>query len=201
MPVFSAHPRAGGCRKCSTAGRTFTGLNRPARLPAGSWFLKECSFMPQTINTNVASLNAQRNLNTSQILAGHLDGAAVLGPARQLRQGRRRRPGHRRPHERADPRHERRDPQCQRRHLAGADGRRRAGHDDRRAAAHARTGGAGAERLQRHQRPRQPGHRIPGSWRSKSAASPRRPSSTAPPSSAPAPARRSSRWVPTAATR
>jgi flagellin len=28
--------------------------------------LKECSFMPQTINTNVASLNAQRNLNTSQ---------------------------------------------------------------------------------------------------------------------------------------
>jgi len=50
----------------TTAGRTFTGLNPPARLLAGSWFLKECSFMPQTINTNVASLNAQRNLNTSQ---------------------------------------------------------------------------------------------------------------------------------------
>ena len=38
-----------------------------------------------------------------------------------------------------------------------------------------------------------------GRW--KSAASPRRPSSTAPPSSAPAPARRSSRSAPTAATR
>ena len=71
------------------------------------------------------------------------------------RQGRRRRPGDRRPHERAGARHERRDPQRQRRHLAGADRRRRAGQGDRRAAAHARAGGAGAQRLQRHSRPRQ----------------------------------------------
>ena len=103
--------------------------------------------MPQTINTNIASLNAQRNLNTSQSVAGDLDAAPVVGPARQHVEGRRRRPGDRRPHERADPRHQRRDPQRQRRHLAGADRRRRAGHGDRRAAAHARAGGAGAERL------------------------------------------------------
>ncbi len=50
-------------------------------------------------------------------------------------------------------------------------------------------------------RPRQPGHGIPGSCRRKSPASPRRPSSTARRSSAPAPARRRSRSAPTTATR
>jgi flagellin len=39
---------------------------QPAQTPAGIWFSKECADMPQTINTNIASLNAQRNLNTSQ---------------------------------------------------------------------------------------------------------------------------------------
>jgi flagellin len=39
---------------------------QPAQPPAGIWFSKECADMPQTINTNIASLNAQRNLNTSQ---------------------------------------------------------------------------------------------------------------------------------------
>ena len=41
--------------------------------------------MPMTINTNVVSLNAQRNLSTSQNFARDLDGAPVLGPARQFR--------------------------------------------------------------------------------------------------------------------
>jgi flagellin len=43
-------------------------------------------------------------------------------------------------------------PQCQRRHLAGADGRRRAGQGRRHAAAHARAGRAVGQRHQQHQR-------------------------------------------------
>ncbi len=111
----------------------------------------EHAVMPQTINTNIASLNAQRNLNTSPGLAGHVDAAPVVRPARQQRQGRRRRPGDRRAHEHAGARPERRGAQRQRRHLAGADRRRRAGQGRRHAAAHARTGGAG---VQRHQQRR-----------------------------------------------
>ena len=135
------------------------------------------------------------------VVAGDLDGAAVLGPARQLLEGRRRRPGDRRPHERADPRHQRRDPQRQRRHLAGADRRRRAGHRDRRAAAHARAGGAGAERLATAPATAPTSTPNTSSSRPKSPGSRPRPSSTAPPSSAPAPARRPSRSAPTTATR
>ena len=45
--------------------------------------------MPQTINTNLVSLNAQRNLNMSQSVAGDVDAAPVVGPARQQRQRRR----------------------------------------------------------------------------------------------------------------
>ena len=40
--------------------------------------------MPMTINTNIVSLNAQRNLTTSQSVARDVDAAPVLGPARQL---------------------------------------------------------------------------------------------------------------------
>ena len=99
--------------------------------------------MPMTINTNVVSLNAQRNLNMSQsslatsmqrLSSGlRVNSARTTPPAWPLP-----------PPERTDPRHQRRHPQRQRRHLAGADGRRRAGHDHRCAAAHARAGGAGA---------------------------------------------------------
>ena len=72
--------------------------------------------MPQTINTNVSSLNAQRNLNTSQS-SWRPRCSAVLGPARQLRPRTTPPPAwRRRPHELADPRHQRRDPQRQRRH-------------------------------------------------------------------------------------
>ena len=56
--------------------------------------------MAQTINTNIVSLNAQRNLITSQSALAHVDAAPVVRPARQQRQGRRRRPGDRRAHER-----------------------------------------------------------------------------------------------------
>jgi flagellin-like hook-associated protein FlgL len=45
------------------------------------------------------------------VVAVDLDGTALLRPSRQQRQGRRRRPGDRRPDERADPRHQCRDPQ------------------------------------------------------------------------------------------
>jgi hypothetical protein len=77
--------------------------------------------MPMTINTNVSSLNAQRNLTSSQ--------ASLAVSMQRLSSGLRVnsakddacRPGDRRPHERSDPRYQRRDPQCQRRHLAGAD--------------------------------------------------------------------------------
>jgi hypothetical protein len=43
--------------------------------------------MPQTINTNLTSLNAQRNLNSSQMSLSGRDAASVVGPARQQRQG------------------------------------------------------------------------------------------------------------------
>jgi flagellin len=49
--------------------------------------------MAQIINTNVASLNTQRNLNVSQNGPGNGDPASVVGPAHQQRQGRRRRSG------------------------------------------------------------------------------------------------------------
>ena len=42
--------------------------------------------MPMTINTNVSSLNAQRNSTTSAASLSTLAAAPVLGPARQLRQ-------------------------------------------------------------------------------------------------------------------
>ena len=48
--------------------------------------------MASTINTNVASLTAQRNLASARP-AQHLHPAPVVGPAHQQRQGRRRRPG------------------------------------------------------------------------------------------------------------
>jgi flagellin len=74
--------------------------------------------MPQIINTNVASLNGSNATSpNSQGVTGHLDAAPVLGPADQLGQGRRGRPGDRRTHERPGAWHERRDPQRQRRHL------------------------------------------------------------------------------------
>ena len=40
--------------------------------------------MPMTINTNVVSLNAQRNLTHVAGVARDLDAAPVVGPARQL---------------------------------------------------------------------------------------------------------------------
>ena len=49
--------------------------------------------MPMTINTNIVSLNAQRHLTTSQkSLATSMERLST-GPAHQLGQGRRRRPG------------------------------------------------------------------------------------------------------------
>ena len=157
--------------------------------------LKEISH-GQTINTNINSLNAQRNLSISQ-LAGHHDAAPVVGPARQQRQGRRRRPGHLRALEHPDARPERRRPQCQRRHLAGADRRRRAGQGRRHPAAHARTGGAVVQRHQQRDRPQGPaGRSRPAA--AKSTASPRPPTSTAP-SCSTAVHRQSSRSAPTRA--
>ena len=74
--------------------------------------------MAQIINTNLISLNTQRNLTTTQ-------GALALAVQRlssglrvNSAKGRRRRPGDRRADELAGARHERRDPPCQRRHLA-----------------------------------------------------------------------------------
>ena len=85
--------------------------------------------MAQVINTNIASLNAQRNLNASQSALADLAAAPVFRPAHQQRQGRRGRPGDLRTHDRADPRPEPGGAQRQRRHFAGADGRRRAGRE------------------------------------------------------------------------
>ena len=137
-------------------------LHRPLTgASAGSRsFPQECPHAPDHQHQPAVAERATQPQHLAG-LALDLDPAPVVGPARQLVEGRCRRPGDRRPDERADPRHDGGDPQRQRRHLAGADRRRRAGDDDRRAAAHARAGGAGAERLQRHQRPRQPRHRVP----------------------------------------
>ena len=43
--------------------------------------------MPQIINTNVASLNAQRNLNTSQSALQHLAAAPLVRLAHQQCEG------------------------------------------------------------------------------------------------------------------
>ncbi len=62
--------------------------------------------MAQTINTNIASLNAQRNLNTSQTALVRLAAAPVLGPAHQQRQRRCRRAGDFRAYDHPDSRPE-----------------------------------------------------------------------------------------------
>ena len=125
--------------------------------------------MAQIINTNLISLNAQRNLSsgTNNSLST-ADAAPVERSSRQQREGRRGRPGDRRAHERAGARHERRDAQRQRRHLDGADRRRRTRTGVRHRAADARAGGAGDERDQRRRRPRQPRHRVPAAGRRRS---------------------------------
>ena len=141
--------------------------------------------MPQTINTNISSLNSQRHLNTSQTslstsmerLSSGLrvnsakDDAAGLAIADRMNA-----------------------------QIRGTNVAIRNANDgislaqtaegalatvDRRAAAHARTGGAGAERQQRHRRPHRTSTPNTSSSRPKSPGSRPRPSSTATPSSAP----------------
>ena len=155
----------------------------------------------QVINTNVSSLNAQRNLSTSQSALSHVAAAPVLGPAHQQRQGRRRRPRHLRALHHADPRPEPGRAQCQRRHLAGADGRRRPRRGHQQPAAHPRTGRAVGQRHELGLRPRRPRRRKCSSASRKSSASRRRPRSTARRCSTARSARRPSRSARTSARR
>ena len=62
--------------------------------------------MGQVINTNVLSLNAQRNLSTSQSSTGDGAAAPVVGLAHQQREGRRGRSRDLGPLHDADPRPE-----------------------------------------------------------------------------------------------
>mmetsp|Transcript_10698 Transcript_10698/g.43853 ORF Transcript_10698/g.43853 Transcript_10698/m.43853 type:complete len:361 (+) Transcript_10698:1622-2704(+) len=84
------------------------------------------------------------------------DHAVVFRPAHQQRQGRCGGPGDQRALHLADQWPEPGGAQCQRRHLAGANGRRRVGLHRQQPAAHPPTGGAVGQRDQQRQRPRGP---------------------------------------------
>ena len=83
------------------------------------------------------------------------DSASVFGSAHQQRQGRRRRHGGCNPHGHYHSRFHGRPAQRQRRHLPGADCRRRDQQDHRRPSAHARVGSPGFQRHSEFRRPRQ----------------------------------------------
>ena len=113
VPKWRVEARLFAATAARNEGSRIPHRPQPTALPipassAGGLHSVRSALMPQTINTNITSLNAQRNLNTVAVVARDVDAAPVVGPARQLGQGRRRRPGDRRAHERADPRHERR---------------------------------------------------------------------------------------------
>ena len=96
--------------------------------------------MSLRINTNVEAFNAHRNSSRTQLELVEVDGEAVERPAHQPRRRRRRRPGDLGGHARPDPRHRAGQPQRPGRHLAGADGGRRAERDARDPAARPRAG-------------------------------------------------------------
>ena len=155
--------------------------------------------MSMMINTNQNSLTAQNNVRRQPERADDGDHAPVFGPAHQQCRRRRRRPRHLGPHDRPGQRPEPGGPQRQRRHLAGADRRRRAVVGQRQPAANPRARGAVGERDELVLGPCFAATRSCRSCSRKSTASRRRRSSTAPTCSTARSRTRPSRSAPTSA--
>ncbi len=118
--------------------------------------------MALTINTNIMSLNAQRNLSTSQTKLSSAIERLSSGKPHQQREGRRRRPRHFDPLHHADQRPRTGDPaERQRRYLAVADDRVGPRRSHEQPAAHPRAGRPVDQRLELGQRPRRARRRSP----------------------------------------